>query len=854
MASPMVSAMQGGAGSSTTSPIPGSSGVRRLNRDDLIALGQSGRPWAFLPIALQVTATHPKDLGLRLLLAANWARLSLPTPAIEVLHGLPAEAAEIPEVRSLLTATRLMPADAIPPAQRIATCRANLIALGDRGPGLGPDFDSWAGRTHAVECCRAADGNIIHRTRAADPVPAGPWLSVADHTATAATWDARIAADNRAAERPLILEGVDPPWLLARLLTRRADRKDTYRPRLTILQLDRSEFFDGLSLLDMTSGLRGDHIIAFTGPDAGERLRADLRNRLEYDISGPVTSLLSVRTRLAPGPVEIASEAGREQQALTERLHAQVQQFYAGRGPGYWARRYRDALAGAGEPLRVLIPTTRNSTFVKHASADLADAFSRLGMRAELLIEPDDATRMAAPSYLRRFAELRPDLVVLINYPRAMMADAIPADLPFICWLQDAMPHLFSPERGAAHGPLDFLAGHLFEELFSRHGYPRDRAFESTILASESKFHTAAIHTSDRARFECEIAYVSHQSETPQAQHTRLRAQFAEKTSIARAIDRLAPVVQRAVARPPGMMATLLAHDLAREALREEMGSDPEPGLVDRVARAYIEPYADRLIRHETLRWASDTAERRGWRLMLYGRGWEQHPRLAAHAAGELAHGDALRMSYQCAAVHLHMTTHSLVHQRLMECILSGGFPLCRLHAAEVWEITWWLTHEGIAEGARPIPGPIPAGYPDTFRTISWADAPSLMKLAAALQRLDLLDQVYPPIDGATLGPRVNWKDYHPAPGPEVYRPDRFCAYWALNEQHDMFFHDAATMERRIEQVLARPDHREIASAAARRRISARSTYTGLARRMVEFIRDRLADQSAAPAPRKDAA
>lgn len=824
-----------------------------MSRDELIRLGQRPRPWEFLPLALQATASHPDDTGLRLLIAAAWARLSLPTAAAGALLQLPDEATSLPEVRGLLDATRLMPADTIPAGRRIATCRANLLALADRGPGAGPAFDAWTRRASRTECCRAADGNIIHREAARDGRPPGPWGGVADHAATAAEWDARIAADPRAADRPLILEGVDPPWLLEKLLRRRADRTDSHRPRLTIVQPDLDEFFDGLSLIDLSGLLGGVHIRAFTGPDAAQRLREDLRARLDYDISGPVVSLMSVRTRLSPGPADIVNQVGREQMTLTEQLHARVSRHYAGLSPESWARRYEEALSGSGEPLRVLVPTARNSTFVKHASADLVEAFRRLGMRAQLLIEPDEATRMAAPCYLRRFADFRPDLVVLINYPRSMMADAIPHGVPFICWIQDAMPHLFRPERGAAHGPLDFLAGHLFEELFARHGYPRENALECPLIASEAKFHAAPVPEPDRARYACEIAYVSHQSETPPDQHQRLRAGFAANPRIVAALDRLAPRIEAAVLRPPSPLATLLARDLAVAALREDTGAEPEPDLVDQIIRTYIQPYADRLIRHETLAWAADAAERRGWRLRLYGRGWDRHPRLAAHAAGELPHGEVLRMSYQAAAVHLHMTSHSLVHQRLMECILSGGFPLCRLHAAELWEITWWLTHQGVAEGAQPVPGPLPADYPGTFRTLGWADAPSLLKLAAALQRLGVLDQVYRPIEGATLGPRVNWSDYDPAPPPETWRPDRFCALWALNEQDDMFFHDAASLERRVERVLQRPDLRAVASAAARRRVAARSTYTGLARRMAEFVRDRLIAHCRAPAGKEAA-
>ena len=52
--------------------------------------------------------------------------------------------------------------------------------------------------------------------------------------------------------------------------------------------------------------------------------------------------------------------------------------------------------------------------------------------------------------YLRAFAEFEPDLVVLINYTREQMKGSIPEGVPFVTWVQDAMPHLFDARLGAA--------------------------------------------------------------------------------------------------------------------------------------------------------------------------------------------------------------------------------------------------------------------------------------------------------------------------------------------------------------------------------------------------------------------
>src|SRR6185436_2501010 len=144
----------------------------------------------------------------------------------------------------------------------------------------------------------------------------------------------------------------------------------------------------------------------------------------------------------------------------------------------------------------------------------------------------------------------------------------------------------------------------------------------------------------------------------------------------------------------------------------------------------------------QALAWAAALAEKRGWRLKIYGKGWENHPRLCAYASGALDHGEELRSSFQAAGVHLNVTAHSLVHQRLIECILSGGFPMCRLHVQERWSIVECLTRLGMQQGATPLEVRDPT-FPPAAVMPQWADAPALMQLASAMQRLGVFNESF---------------------------------------------------------------------------------------------------------------
>ncbi len=126
-------------------------------------------------------------------------------------------------------------------------------------------------------------------------------------------------------------------------------------------------------------------------------------------------------THTAPAirdPRTLVERIRADQQDEMRRAHAGVESTHADRGPAWWRSRYERALApGSPEPLRVLIPTHRHSTYVRHAAEDLRAAFERTGARAELLIEPDDHTNLSNIAYRRTIERLGPDLRLQINHP-----------------------------------------------------------------------------------------------------------------------------------------------------------------------------------------------------------------------------------------------------------------------------------------------------------------------------------------------------------------------------------------------------------------------------------------------------
>ena len=565
-------------------------------------------------------------------------------------------------------------------------CRRNLEVLQARADGAGAGlfelFEPWLERLEHTELDIDEAGSVVRRRL----LGAANWVDIAAARRlgerAVAQWRSAVGLGEQAAAaragsgpKPMVIEGIDPPTVFGEIARATPAGADGYQPRLWLVQADAMELLDGLSMADLTDVLGQARVEVIVGMDAGARLASELGAPERLQTLLPSMVLVSPseggpRAMIRPGIDAIVGDAQQKQVKLHTELAAKASAAYAGRGRAWWAQRY----SGAVKPLKVLIPTSRYSTFVRHSAADLGAAFESAGHEARVLMEPDDASQFATPAYLRQFAEWSPDLVVLINYPRRSLGGAIVENVPFVCWVQDCMPHLFDPANGASQRELDFVAGYVMPELFIRSGYPARNRMNAFVPASGRKFHDGPVAAGLREKYACDIAYISHQSEPAEAQHARMSAAMGNDPRVRAGLDRLFAALQRdaeaGTRGNPKMMAF--------EALKAAGVAEPPPPMVAAMATHYAVPMIERLHRHRTLVWAARIAERRGWKLAIFGNGWERHPELGRFARPALAHDEGLRAVYQSAGVCLHTSRNSNAHQRVYECALSGGMMLRR--------------------------------------------------------------------------------------------------------------------------------------------------------------------------------
>lgn len=780
----------------------------------------AGRAWDAAAPALRLVHANPADTSARDLAIRVLARVGVRTPVLELADRGPAP--DDPEVAAAVAAARAGKDDRFAPDARLAIGRKNIDALAAVGVDLRADFDRWAQGERAWEVLATQDGNVIRRP--AGSLDPSAWRWVFEQRRAAFEFARRhLASAESDPVPPITIEGFAPPWIFVEVARRTPRLPDGYRPTIRVVQRGPAEFFEGATLIDLSSFLAEDRVEWFVGEDAGDRWAARVRATFDLQTIGPAIPVASVRCPVDPPIAERGRALASEQVEHARRLKERVEAKYAGRDASHWSARF-----ASGAPVRVLIPTTRYSTFMQHASRDLAEALERRGHRAQVLIEPDASSRFSAAAYHGAIDAFEPDLIVVINYPRAERAEVFPANVPYVCWIQDEMPHLYEPRVGEAQTELDFVMGHLVGDLFRRCGYDRRRSLFTPVVVSESKFRDSPITVAQRGRFACDVAFVSHHSETPEKMHERKSAEAGD-AGVRAVLDDLRPRVESVLDRMAAERAAPLLRAHIADVLRARQGADPSRDQVAQYEVQYARPMLERIVRHRALAWAADVCDQRGWALRIFGRGWGDHPRFGRYAAGELAHGDDLRACYQAARLHLHPSPITLVHQRVMECALSGG-----------------LTVGVRSLGCFPNPGVVLAQagarpehadrcrLSDRMLGFPVADHASLMARASAMQSI------------GAAPPPIEWvPPERLAPGKDA-SDDVYTAPWLLGDVGELTFSNERELEALIERARDDDAWRASRSAFTARRVREHLTHRALVDRMLELISSRLAESASA--------
>jgi len=529
---------------------------------------------------------------------------------------------------------------------------------------------------------------------------------------------------------PLVIAGVGEPGYLGAVWqgVRDADPDGLFRRRLVVVHEDLGTLARALEV-EGPQELADDPAVEwFLGPDAVERFSSWLEGRrCEKAPDRLIAAQDEQSVKLARRIQPVLASLLETQKAEAARLESAVRSRYGGRSR-LDARARLCAGVRGDRPLTIAVAASRHTSYVHASATDLARSLEHLGHRVVMIEEPDGSSLLTRLGYLGVFAENDVDLAVAVNYTRTNLRGCFPDELPVATWVQDAMPHLYDPAVGEGQTLVDVLVGSVTPELSESLGYNSGYLLPRSMPASEHKFHSGPVAEAEGPG--CEIAFVSHHSQTPELLRESLAAGLAGLPNASHAMDSLWESAQEIA----GSAGRVSLHDRLNEhaarAFRHAAGREPAVAETARLRHSVLAPLVGRLFRHEAIGWAAEIAERRGWAFSLFGRGWEDHPAYARYAAGPLGHGEPLRAAYQGAAVHLHLDPVALTHQRVFECVFSGGLPVARLHA-DALAPSWERAIDELLEASRPL-----RTDPDGTRVFAADATPMTTRLTEQERRL----------------------------------------------------------------------------------------------------------------------
>ncbi|HVX84816.1 MAG TPA: hypothetical protein VH253_08370 [Phycisphaerae bacterium] len=563
---------------------------------------------------------------------------------------------------------------AIPWSSRARRFAANLRALAARHPAAAELVQNAAAGLESFRLHGSADGNYQIAAPAAGPgdVANTRWLGgLADHKAATALWT--FDKSKTPVPPPLLFDGLGFGWLFLHVFATTTDTYNGYAPALYVLESDPLAFAMLLHLHDLQTQLAHPRTRCFLAATPDQVLR-QFTSAL-HDNPGWTLPQQSIRCHLRPRdplPFEAPLEQLRNQRlAARDKAAAEIAAHYGRTSVANWSAVFT-AAAVSNRPLRILAITSRYTTVLKHAVAELQSAAADLGHLCEIAIEPDDHS-LEHP-FLAHIAAFKPDLLLQISrlrYENPLLAK----NVPFLCWDQDNLPCMRTDAATQSLDALTFVAGHAALHGWSRLDWPRRNVIFCHPAASTHRYPATPAPADLLQKHACDISFISNASVSPEEIAAQQAARWTTPPALADLFAACANEILTSAAAGKSWEFSDLQSLLTATAAARGFTIDEKSLNELALSLALI---ADRCFRHAALHWAANFADMHNKTFRLYGQGWDKHPRFSQYAAGPAAQGPEIHAIYQASKINLQLIEGGFLHSRSLDGLAAGAFFLTR--------------------------------------------------------------------------------------------------------------------------------------------------------------------------------
>ena len=754
------------------------------------------------------------DVGLAILAARSYVALGLVGPARDLLATIGDLSSPASEASEIVQCIQKAPSGRLAWGRSQARFETNASCLYERHPALQAYDATFRSLPRKLELYRSLDGNVHVSKRSADAI--GRWIPDLCDVQRLANAAKLGHAPDAGFCGPYLIVADRLGTLLERVYRSTAKMFLTFTPRIYVVEPDVELFGVAMYLAESIEKWCDERIELFIGPDAFDNLIQRFethphRTVPEYVLTGQITP-----DEACDRALDRLREIGEARNRKGRETLAAATAEYDALPATHWHRRYTD-----GTPLRVLGFTSRFTTYLQYSMRDCKAAFERLGHRFELLIEQNDHDLLPSNRNAQAVAALKPDLIFVIDHLRYEFPYTLPANVPFVCWIQDQLPNLTSKQAGQSLGPLDYCIAPEVDQFVRHYDYPSDQGMRWTMATNDRLYSAEPLSDAKLAPYRCDISFVSNQSKLPRVFHAERLKMLPDTEDVRRLADHLFKAIEREMVERPGTAGIRSAMTLLEQTQREIGVSLPTLQIKDAMARFYIHPLTELMYRQTAMEWVADYCDRSGRTLHLYGNGWEEHPRFAKYARGFAKNGEELRAIYQASSINLQITSYGAIHQRLLDGLAAGGFFLIRYCPTDtIREVTQTLLEVVEQYDIQTNMAYCAEDYP--ILTQAWRDLQELHGETGACDTVLIHPGELDRLRALAAG------DF------------RLVARAVFDRYDDVVFRSADEFARMADHYLQDAETREEIANSMRKTVLERFTYDALVRDLLSFIHKRL--------------
>lgn len=471
-------------------------------------------------------------------------------------------------------------------------------------------------------------------------------------------------------------------------------------------------------------------------------------------------------------------------------------------------------------PPRVIVVTSLFTSVLRFSAKDVCDSLRELGWEVEYSLETSQDRRLSHLGLWRKVLDFKPDCFFLIDHNRHEYNDMFPEPIPVVNWIQDHLSVLCDPRAGQRIGTRDFVLLASRPTYVQKYDYPDRQCID---LAKLSKPPQIPDHWDTTGP---DLLYVSNASAQGDELVQRFRERFLPGERCAEVSEAVVYELMDRYSRGEPVLSTREIGRMLDDAVARQGYLINSPTLRDRIRDTLWLPVNDALYRQQGLVWAADIADELGLTLEIYGKGWENHPRLARYAKGTVDYGADLEELTRSAAINLRLEPYpTLSHQRMIDGLFAGGFFLSRRFAPDQL-------------------------FTDLLTLVDQHAAPGIETLGEARQRIDSvyrdrLDQLAQECsecygEGSEWDPVVAGRISESIGVLRSGQP-------ALPGLTDIEFNDQNQLRACVQRFVSDPEERRSIQSRQRQAALATFSYTSGMQRVFREIRDRIRTEADLP-------